>query len=294
MEKENEIKSKSVQTYAEDMAGVLEGDKEGLIKKIIHQEEEHEALKRSMSPESRKNKLFMFAGMFFIITTCAILFPLYFNRKDMGTVEVVAQFKPIIFNDKSDFIEIFEFNKDKIVETVYSTVNKTEVKTGGLEGVYLAENKKVIGWSRFVAFIKGSFVSPSAPDGGSFVSENFLMGVVNNQLPLSTSSGKDFFILLQVRSIPDVFNSMRAWENKMFSDLHGFFGINFSSDTSYLLTKNFDNGIIENKNARILYDKDGKIVMMYIYADDNSVIITGTTEAAHEIMLRLASSEIKK
>ncbi|KKP86302.1 MAG: hypothetical protein UR90_C0033G0009, partial [Parcubacteria group bacterium GW2011_GWC1_35_8] len=119
------------------------------------------------------------------------------------------------------------------------------------------------------------------------VSDNFLLGAVNGET-------KDFFILLQVRSITDIFDSLRAWENKMFFDLQGFFGVALSPETKYLLTKNLDDGVVENKNARILYDKDGKIVMMYVLANENSVIITNTIKSAQELMRRLASSQIKK
>jgi hypothetical protein len=87
---------------------------------------------------------------------------------------------------------------------------------------------------------------------------------------------------------------MRAWEEKMFSDLHGFFGFEISTETKSLLNENFQDGIIQNKNARILYDANKKIVMMYIFADDDSVIITNTEDAAKEIMLRLAASRVKK
>ena len=33
----------------------------------------------------------------------------------------------------------------------------------------------------------------------------------------------------------------------MFFDLYGFLGINLSSETNYLLTKDFEDGIVENK-----------------------------------------------
>ena len=80
----------------------------------------------------------------------------------------------------------------------------------------------------------------------------------------------------------------------MFFDLHGFFGVEITPETKYLLSKEFENGIIENKNARILYDQDGKIVMMYILANNTSVVFSNTENATHEIVLRLASSEVEK
>src|SRR3989339_739153 len=238
MEQEKEIKHKFVETYAEDMAKVIENDNSGLIKKIIHNEEEHEIEKINLSPESRKNKFFMFTGFVLIIIGLIVLY----------------------------------------------SVSGVDVKNGGVEGIYLISDKKIVGLRDFLSLIKGNLI----PDENKIlVSDNFLLGAVNGET-------KDFFILLKVRSITDIFDSLRAWENKMFFDLQGFFGVALSPETKYLLTKNLDDGVVENKNARILYDKDGKIVMMYVLANENSVIITNTIKSAQEIMRRLASSQIKK
>ena len=54
MEKDDKTHNKIVQTYAEDMAKVLENNTEGLVKKIIHGEEEHEQEKKNLSPKSKK------------------------------------------------------------------------------------------------------------------------------------------------------------------------------------------------------------------------------------------------
>jgi len=281
------IKPKIVQTYVEDMAKVISDDKGGLIKKIIHEEEEYETEKIKLSPESKKNKLFLLIGSLLILGALATLGFFIFTRES-STVPIEAQFTPIIFSDKSDFIEITGFNSDKITQNIKNIVNGSSVKEGGIEGIYLTENKKIVGLRKFIALIGGKLVLNS--DG--FVNDNFLMGVVNNE-------SKDFFILIKVRTLPDIFNSLRSWESKMFSDLHGFFGIDIFAETKNLLTANFEDGIVENKNARILYyPEDGqsekKIAMMYIFANDNSVIIANTSSAAHEIMLRLAGSQIKK
>ncbi len=289
MEKDKKIEHKIVQTYAEDMAKVIENDTGGLIKKIIHGEEEHEKEKENLSPESKKNKFFMFISLVFILLALIALF--FFFKRDIATVEIEKQFTPIIFNDKNTFFEIMGFKKDEINQTILNEINATEVKNGGVEGIYLMENKQIIGLRRFLTLIKSNFIPG---DNTLFVDDNFLIGVVNNETESARSVGGDFFILIKARSTADIFDNLRAWENKMFSDLHGFFGIDISSETKYLLIKNFENSIVENKNARILYDKDGKIVIMYIFANDTSIIITNTQSAAREIMLRLASSQIKK
>jgi hypothetical protein len=296
MEKNNEInpaiggvKNKVIQTYAEDMAGVIENDREGLIKKIIHGEEQREKEKNNLSPESQKNKLFMVLGMCFVVLSIIILSYFLLNRTD-NTVPVEKQYTPLIFNDKSSFLEIKDFNKEEIIQSVKNTVGNTEVKIGGVEGIYLTLNKNILGLREFISTIKGNFIAGDAV----LVYDNFLMGVVNNQKPDLVSTDKSFFILIKMRSIPDIFQPMREWENKMFLDLAPFFDINISPENNMLSVKDFEDGTVENKNARILYDKDRNIIMMYIFADDNSIIITNSNKGAHEIMIRLASSTVGK
>ena len=110
----------------------------------------------------------------------------------------------------------------------------------------------------------------------------------------ATNISKNLFILLKMRSVQDVFPSIHAWEDKMFYDLHGFFGIDITPNTNYLLTKDFEDGIVQNKNARILRDNDGKIVMMYVYVNGTSLVITNSETTTNEIITRLSASQIKK
>lgn len=287
----NEDNNKFVKTYAEDMARVLENDKEGLVKKIIHGEQEHEQEKKNLSPESKKNKLFMLIGFILIFLALLILSYFLFKKENINTVVVEKQFVPIIFSDKSTFIEVSTFNREEVIQTILSQINNNKTKIGGIEGIYLTENKEIVGLRRFISIIKGNFI----PDENKLlVDDNFLMGSMLTGLKSSSPTAGDFFILLKTRSITDIFISMRAWEEKMLTDLHKFIGINLSAETNYLFTKDFEDGIVENKNARILRNKEGGIVLMYVFADENSVIITSSEPAINEIILRLASSEKKQ
>jgi hypothetical protein len=298
MEPEQKTKQEAIETYASDMAKVIESSGEaGLVKKIIHQEEEYEMVKRDLPPELKRNKLFMWAGITFLVLAFGTL-AFFLLKKDINTVEVEQQFIPLIFHDQSSYLEIAGLTRDEITHTVLNQVNTTKVKSGGIEGIYLTENKQIVGLRKFISLIKGNF----APRSNTLlVSDRFLLGVMNNET-------KDFFILLKVRSTADIFESLRGWEDKMFSDLHGFFGVDISPETNYLLTKNFDDGIVGNKNARVLYrtSEEGegsapnplpaasKIVVMYVFADETSVVIANTDKAAREVMLRLAGSDTEQ
>ncbi len=243
--KDKELKNVTVETYAEDMATILGNDTEGLVKKIIHGEEEHEEEKKNLSPESKKNKMFMF-GSIALLVIALLTLSFFLLKNNANTVPVEKQFTPIIFTDQSRSIEVPGLKKDEIGQAVLKEVNTTTVKSGGLEGIYLTEAKKPIGLRRFILLTNFSFVPDADP---LLVSDNFLMGVVKSQPNLSAIPSNGFFILLKVRHTSDVFSAMRAWENKMLSDLHGFLGINLEADTSLLFKKDFEDGIIERPHS---------------------------------------------
>ncbi len=284
-----------VETYAEDMADALQDGKNGMIKNIIHGEEEHEREKLEQSPESKKNRILMgLSALLILISIAAIC--LIFIKRHAPAVPVEPQFTPLIFTDKSSIIETAALTKDEIAKKVLAEINQTTIKPQGIDGIYLTSNKNPTGLREFLKNIDSNFAPGSDT---SIVSDNFLLGFFKEpNVPATSdqinSSGKDFFILIKMRSITDIFTPLRTWEHKIFFDLHGFFGIDFTPETKYLLTKNFEDGIIENKNARILYDSNKNPVIMYVFADENSLVITNSHNAVREIILRLASSEIKK
>src|SRR5258708_7105302 len=229
------------------------------------------------------NKLFLAFSI--ILVFASLAFWHYFGplQKHLSSVDIVPQFEPLIFTDENQFVEVSGFGHDQIVQSVINTASASNTKKGGIEGIYLTTNKRIVGFKELLSLIGGSITSQDADP----ISDNFLIGALNNDT-------KDVFILLKVRSFADVFPILRLWEKKMFFDLHGFFGPVINADTNYLFTKDFEDGIIGNKNARVLYDKDGNIAMAYIFANDNSVIITSSSNAAREVMNRLSSSQVGK
>ena len=225
----------------------------------------------------------MVAGSALLVLAAMVGLFLYFFNKDALVLDVKPQFSPLIYTDESVILPVDNMKKDQIVEAVRTRLATSEVKEDGVEGVYLTVNKNAVGLRKFVDLIDGTL----AASKNEFFDDNFLIGLVNRNTT-------DLFMLFKIRSHTDVFETMRDWEYKMFSDLHGFFGVPISPETGYLLTKDFVDGIVQNQNARVLYDKDGGIVMAYIYGDDNSLIITNTESAAREVIIRLASSRVKK
>ncbi len=279
---ENQVKHTTVETYAADMARVIEDDKGGVIKKIIQEQEQAEYESKNLSPESKRNQFYMYMGMVLMVLALGTISYLAFRTK-INTVPVVEPVPALIFNDKNSFLDITTLTKDQIISSITNETNTSDLKVGGVEEIYLTENKNTIGLRRTLALLGSSF----APGDTSLVYDNFMIGIVND-------NARDLFVLLKTRSHIDIFQPLQDWEGKMFTELHKLFGLSMTPDNKYLLSTSFQDGVIDNKNARILYDKDGDIAIMYVFLDDNSVVITKSQSAAHEVLLRLLSSQVKK
>lgn len=290
MDNETKLKSKNIETYTGDMVKVLEKDKGGLIKKIIQEEELHEVETKNLSPKSKKNRFFMIISIVLIILALGALIFIASFKENSNTVPVDQQFASMIFTDQTDFKAIDGLNESNMINIIFKQANNANVKIGGVEGIYLSENKKVVGFKRFNELISGNLNSSQL----KLFSDNFLIGAFNSGLSPASSNTKDLFFLLKGNSFTDIFPVMRNWENKMLYNLRGFFGIDINPDTNYLFTKDFEDSIMANKNARILKDNDGKIILMYVFVNDSYVIITNSEMATQEVVLRLSSSQIKK
>jgi hypothetical protein len=277
---EAHTQDKFIETYAEDVTKFIDKSQGGLIKKIIYEQEYYEAENQKTSPELKKNKLFVLISVLLVFSALAVLFFLKTLKKEIYTTEVREQPKQIIFTDRAGFNEIKDFSKDEIIKTILNQANVADLKNGEINGVYLTENKKVIELSRFFEifkinpFMEGVNVDPEKIN---LFKKNFLIGTLD----------KNLFILLKVGSMGEIFEAMRFWEEKIFQDLHEFFNITLSSENNYLVTKDFEDAIIQNKNARVLYDKDNKIIIMYIFMDDSSILLTREEALVREVLERL-------
>ena len=288
---EKKVVNAPVETYAEDMARVLESNENGIAAKVIEEEERKNFEKQHMTLGGSANKIFLSAGILLVILAVGAVFLVYFLRKDIFTVPIAPQYTPIVYTDKSEFKEVAGLKKDEVIQTITNEANTAEFKEGGIEGIYLSVNKQVLGFRKFLDLIEANLDQTKI----EFINDNFLIGAVDKtKINSPGTTGRDLFILLKMRSIADVFDPMRGWESKIFSDLHSFFGVDLNARTKYLLEKNFEDGVIQNKNARILRDNEGNIIMMYVYTEEDSLIITNSESVVREVMLRLASSQIKK
>ncbi len=283
------IKIPKVKTYADDMVGVIQDGGEGLVKKIMEEQAQQEHIKRTMTVQSRKNVMYMILAILIVLLAIAGVVALVIYQKNNETVEVAPRVTPVLFTDKTELIEIEGFSKRDISSSVRNLVRNTTLELGRIRDISLTENGQAVTLERFLKLTEGSF-----PVARTDLVRNFFIGVLGRDVGVEEAKGGELFFLLKVISFNDVFVTMRFWEKKMFGDLYDFFGIDITPENSYLLTKDFEDGIVENKNARVLYDNNRNIVFSYVFIDDKTIVISTSPAPVREVILRLTYGEVRK
>jgi len=196
---EQQTKNKAIETYADDMAGVIEESGGGVVKKIIEAEEAKERELLEENPESKRNKIFMGVSAFILTLALGIILLLTVFREKVYTVPVEPPFTPLIFTDKTSFQEVDDLKREKLIETLANNTKNTKVKNGGVEAVYLSLESNVIGLRKFVELAGWNLVLPEE----NLISDNFMLGVINEET-------KEPFLLLRMRAFSDIFPSLQA------------------------------------------------------------------------------------
>jgi len=280
-----------LKTFSQDFADAIEKNQGVTIKDLIAEQEEKETEDKEFSPESKKNKTFILVGIIlFLVAIGAVIF-VVLKQSNFFAKDIQLNNTPIIFVENNEFLDISGLNQDQIKEKVFNFSKNASFKSGGILSFYLTQNSKVIGFKQLMQLINADYPANIS----NVISESFLIGLVDTRdTQIVSPVGGDMFMLLRTTSFVDVFELMRLWENKLFANLSSFWGFKLNADNVYLLTKDFEDGFANNKNARILTDKEGNIVFMYIFVDENNLIITNSLKSLNEVMNRLSAGRIGK
>jgi hypothetical protein len=113
------------------------------------------------------------------------------------------------------------------------------------------------------------------------------------QAPAPRLADESIFIIIKLESFENAFAGMLAWEAKMLEDLGPLFSTrelaaNTPSDTA------FEDVTERNKDARVLRNPEGEVVLLYSFFDNNTLIITDSEETLRVILNRLTNELLSR
>lgn len=127
--------------------------------------------------------------------------------------------------------------------------------------------------------------------------DNFAIGSIG---------GKARFLVIKNSYYSGAFAGMLEWENKMIGDLHNLLNLAPIKNSNLIKTattgtttalsqiklSQFEDGVVANRDARIFRDRSGATTLLYLFPDNNTIIITGSESIARVItekLLRMGS-----
>ncbi|HEY9584655.1 MAG TPA: hypothetical protein VJI33_03720 [Candidatus Paceibacterota bacterium] len=131
-----------------------------------------------------------------------------------------------------------------------------------------------------------------------------LIRTLDDQFSVGSIGGKARFLVLKNNYYSGAFSGMLQWEEKMAEDLRTLLSLPVEGGTgaiktvagtttmiSGFLDSGFKDAVIGNRDTRIYKDASGKTILLYLFPDNNTIIIAGsesTVKIVYEKLLKLS------
>jgi hypothetical protein len=151
----------------------------------------------------------------------------------------------------------------------------------------------------------GKEKSPSLLTSGQFLEKldiyppGDLIRSMRDEYAIGSVGGQARFLVLKTNYYSGAFAGMFSWEKTMEKDLKKLLDlkpaqeakIGSSTSPTDIKTKAFFDGIIMNRDARILRDAIGNVVLIYVLPDNETVVIAGSESTAKIVIDKLLRSK---
>lgn len=181
-----------------------------------------------------------------------------------------------IFVDSSQAIPV-DRGQGLVIATAIDQTTKTLVKPGGqITQLYFTENKTALSFPRFI--LKTGWQLPESLSRN--LGNNFLFGLYWD------GEQSNPFIVFETTFFERAWDGMFQWEPGLWNQLWPFLKLPAETAPPTPQFNQFQDKIIRNKDARILLDNLGQVLLAYSFLDNRHILITRTETAFIEVLKR--------
>lgn len=290
----NPDKKSLVRTYKGDIEAAVQASHLSSINIAVAENEKlHERIKENPATESAPsnystNKIIIFISSIFILAGIISLVIFALSQKDNSPQTIQVQNLPaFITTEFKDELDTSLIPKDRIVRTLASRLNDTQITVNNFYNTYLTmgtgTQKRLMNTSEFI-----SLMDFSMPDiiRRTLLPEYMVgMYMFDENLP---------FIIFKTTYFENAYAGMFEWEKSLESDLKNLFRLpGYEKEGGVLdeLTpttfKKFEDAVVINKDVRLIKDEAGETILLYAIIDKETIVITKNETAFKEILNRL-------
>ncbi len=287
---------KTIHTYTSDMADAVRMNEASVIKIALAEKDkrEREAIYKEAGG-TNTSKFFLAIGGILLIVASG--FGLYYlmkkNDENKPVEQVIKNAEALISYDEKTYVDLTSTsNQSDIGEAIKDEMGKLG-KPGSIKSIFLTTTENGTGeilslsglLSRLKTNMPGALVRA--------LGDEYMMGVYTSNTMGGLPATNNLFLVFSIKDFNQAYAKMLEWEETLLRNTFILFDIDVTGSRNLLLEKGWKDIIINNRDARILYDEDGEDVLYYIFVDKSNLLITGSQEAMKEVILRLLAKSTK-
>jgi len=288
---------KTIHTYLTDMAETVRDNEVSVIKIAMAEQKKHEredVYKKAEGTSFSKTILIIGA----IILIAGALFGVYYviqqNKEKSAPITVLntTNIEALISYDNQSFVDttnVISLNDfTSLLKPETDKVNKPDAIASIFLTTSISGKPELLKLDNLI-----SMAGLSAPSSLTrSLSGNYMVGTYTPSV-VNEKTKPHLFLLFQVKDYNLVYAGMLEWEKTILDNMYSIFNIDVTGDRSQLFETPFKDIIVDNKDARILSDKDGNPVLYYIFIDKTNLVITDSQDTIKKIGTMLLLKKTK-
>jgi len=276
----------TLRTYKKDVAGSIKGQKTSLVRMVLEEQKARAKRELNESPQSKKNlPLILFSLIFFALSAGLVYYT--FFRPVASTDAVFAELNivPLVRTEYHKEISITDKSTKNLSDEISAELSSTDPRLDTLEYIYFTENHTTTvdgneTVSKKIVAVDKLFDILHVP-----IPQNLLRSLESDYLFGFHNFNKNQpFLILKTDYYDAAFAGMLSWERTLLPDLFPLFGI---PEDKELREREWADMVIKNKDTRELKDFDNQTVLMYMFKDKNTMIISTNEDTIFEVAGRL-------
>ena len=283
---------KTVRTYLSDMADTVRENEISVIKVALAEQNKHERedLYRQAEGTPAKKIFWIIGGLFLVGVSIFGTYYIIQKKAKENIPAAIAKDETIISYDQNFSIDLKdgEVLSDKIKNQI-SENSKTD-SSDGIKYISVVQDLNTIKEKLLVKeiFTRMGFMAPSSLVRS--LSDNYMIGTYTKN---NINVASNLFMIFQTKDYEYTYAGMLEWEGSLANDMFYLFNLNTKDNKLKLGERKWKDIIINNRDARVLYNEDDKPILYYLFANKDSLVISSNENTIKEIMTRLIIKNIK-
>ncbi|MEK7662320.1 MAG: hypothetical protein AAB355_02375 [Patescibacteria group bacterium] len=277
------IPSRVVRTLEGDIASAMKEKKGSVVSIAIAEQKKREKEFHFEGAETGKNSFFVFASVVALAGGIVLFGFMFFERQNANQEPQEQKTPSIVFAEKEKAIEMAKASRSKIISEVSKETNQSTLKLNTIEQIRFME---ISGDIKTELNVNGLISAMGTHMPGILersLSPEFMLGI-------HSWDGNQAFLVIKTDFYENAFLGLLRWERDMAGDLLPLFGKTISDENRYLLEKDFSDIVIKNRDARVLYDNNGAVSIIYAIPDKKTIVISSHEDTLSEVIDRLSAA----